>query len=197
MYEMLSGREAFGSVSKAGLRGQNPDCESDGWRTYLPLWRGYRPMPGEEETGAVDSTSGNRACRIQAAADSGGGGRIPGASDSEAGEAAPAPVSSPADADLLCPMCGARDVHSSWPVEPLGSKLVRVRMTVNRCYRCYHGFLEVAGLYVRAVTEVRRSLEKTRSGKAAAISTQVPASGVSPLGGASAWPNGGLVSGPT
>jgi hypothetical protein len=46
---------------------------------------------------------------------------------------------------LACPVCGARDIHTSRPRGPLEAVLGTAGVPVGRCYRCYHRFMRVAG----------------------------------------------------
>jgi len=51
--------------------------------------------------------------------------------------------------DMVCPVCGSRDVHSSRARGPLEMTLSHFGATVGRCYRCYHRFMRVGGFFLR------------------------------------------------
>ena len=158
MYEMLSGRRSFGSVSKAGLRGQILDSE------FAPL-ENVPPALARLVERCLEKKPERRIQRIEIllaelklqailAGGARAGGELRAVSITAGMRMEPrspklgAVVSPAATSDLatVCPMCGTHDVHSSQPVGFLESVFIRLGMRINKCYRCYHRFLEVAGL---------------------------------------------------
>jgi serine/threonine protein kinase len=173
MYEMLTGRKAFGATSEATLCGEIPD------REYAPL-ESLPPALAHLIESCLEKKPERRIQRMEIllaelklqAILSGGtcpsrpvpaiereeskqGPIMPGQGMEPAEPTPSAAVSPPAlvpprtKTEVICPMCGSRDVHFSRSNGLLESALLRLGARIHRCHRCYHRFLQVAGFYFR------------------------------------------------
>jgi hypothetical protein len=160
MYEMFSGLSAFRATSRAALHLEIPSREAVAL-DYL------RPAVARLIRGCLEKRPERRIQRLEillaelklqhALTPEQAGGRpvsrpalvrvVPelGVVDRSAGKGA-ATFPDREKLDLVCPICGARDVHSSPPRGLLEAVLASLGISLGRCYRCYHRFVQVAGL---------------------------------------------------
>ena len=172
MYEMFSGRRAFRAATKTALRMEILNRDSAAVENLPPALalliqrclekRPERRIQRMEILLAelkLQNTLLSSACPGRQEPDVAAmepdqtlviaGGRREG---SDAAERAPARSGAAAPREklnLVCPVCGARDVHASRQRGVLEAALGRLGMSIGRCYRCYYRFISVAGFSIK------------------------------------------------